>query len=77
MSVGPWQIILIIILVILLFGAGKIPRLAADLAKSIKAFKRGMSEEEGAEKKPPQVTQGTQENVHTIIEATSEDKTSK
>lgn len=44
MSVGPWQILLIIVVVLLLFGAGKIPRLMGDVAKGINAFKRGMKE---------------------------------
>lgn len=51
MSVGPWQILLIIVVVLLLFGAGKIPRLMGDVAKGINAFKRGMKE--GAEDETP------------------------
>lgn len=46
MSIGPWQIILIVLLIVLLFGAGKIPRLAGDVAKGIKTFKKGMSEDD-------------------------------
>jgi sec-independent protein translocase protein TatA len=43
MSIGHWLIVLAIVL--LLFGANKIPRLMGDLAKGIKAFKSGMKEE--------------------------------
>lgn len=46
MSLGIWQIALIILVLVLLFGAGKIPRLMADLAKGIKAFKQGVHDEE-------------------------------
>lgn len=46
MSLGPWQIVLIVVVLILLFGAGKIPRLASDMAKGIKAFKKGMKEDD-------------------------------
>lgn len=46
-SIWHWVIVLVIIL--LLFGAGKIPRLMGDLAKGVKAFKSGLKEEETAE----------------------------
>jgi twin arginine-targeting protein translocase, TatA/E family len=46
MSVGPWQILLILLIILVLFGAGKIPTVMRDLAKGIQAFKKGMREEE-------------------------------
>lgn len=49
MSIGPWQIILILVIVLIIFGAGKLPRVAGDLAKGIKNFKSGMSDEEAKE----------------------------
>lgn len=48
MSIGPWQIILILVIVLIIFGAGKLPRVAGDLAKGIKNFKKGMNEEDQA-----------------------------
>jgi sec-independent protein translocase protein TatA len=45
MSLGPWEIILIAAVVILLFGAGKLPRLMGDLAEGVKAFKKGLKDE--------------------------------
>ncbi len=45
MSIGPWQILLILVLFFVLFGAGKLPRLMGDVAEGIKAFKRGMKDE--------------------------------
>ena len=44
MSIGPWQILLILVIVLLLFGAGKIPRLARDFGAGINAFKKGLKE---------------------------------
>jgi sec-independent protein translocase protein TatA len=44
MSIGPWQIILIVVIVLLLFGAGKIPRLMKDFGTGINAFKKGLKE---------------------------------
>jgi sec-independent protein translocase protein TatA len=54
-SLMHWVVVLAIILI--LFGAGKLPRVMGDFAKGIKAFKAGMKEEETAagETATPQV----------------------
>ena len=41
-----WHWIIVLIIVILLFGKGKIPSLMADMAKGIKSFKTNMAEDE-------------------------------
>ncbi len=43
MSIGFWQIAIVVVLVVLLFGRGKISSLMGDVAKGIKSFKKGMS----------------------------------
>ena len=43
MSIGFWQIAVVVVLVVLLFGRGKISSLMGDVAKGIKSFKKGMS----------------------------------
>jgi sec-independent protein translocase protein TatA len=57
MSLMHWLVVLAIILV--LFGAGKLPRVMGDFAKGIKAFKAGMKEQDEEEAAaavaPPQV----------------------
>ena len=40
MSIGFWQIAIVVILVVLLFGRGKISDLMSDVAKGIKSFKK-------------------------------------
>lgn len=45
MSIGPWQIIIIVLLLVILFGRGKISELMGDVAKGIKSFKKGIAEE--------------------------------
>ena len=45
MGISVWQILLIVLVVILLFGAGRLPRLMGDMAKGIKSFREGMKEE--------------------------------
>lgn len=54
MSIMHWMVVLAIVLV--LFGAGKLPRVMGDFAKGIKAFKSGMKEEDEAAATPAQVT---------------------
>ena len=44
MSIGFWQIAVVVVLVVLLFGRGKISALMGDVAKGIKSFKRGMKD---------------------------------
>ena len=41
-----WHWIIVLIIVLLLFGKGKIPSLMSDMAKGIKSFKKDISEEE-------------------------------
>lgn len=52
MSPGIWQIAIVVILLVLLFGRGKISSLMSDVAKGIKSFKKGMaSDSDDAEPK--------------------------
>ena len=44
MSIGFWQIAIVVVLVVLLFGRGKISGVMGDVAKGIKSFKKGMKD---------------------------------
>ena len=46
MSIGFWQIAIVVVLVVLLFGRGKISGLMGDVAKGIKSFRKGMKDPE-------------------------------
>jgi sec-independent protein translocase protein TatA len=48
-----WHWIVVIAVVLLLFGRGKISELMGDVAQGIKAFKKGMTEDEAAKAEPP------------------------
>jgi sec-independent protein translocase protein TatA len=52
-SLSIWHWLIVIIVVLLLFGRGKIKDLMGDMAEGIKAFKKGMSEDEAAKTEPP------------------------
>ena len=66
MSPSIWQIAIVVILVLLLFGAGRLPRVMGDLAEGIKSFKRGIRDEDSAD-----------ESADDLDDKTSKSKTSK
>ena len=48
---GTWEIILIVLVILLIFGGKKIPELMRGLGKGIRSFKDGMNEKEEKEEK--------------------------
>ena len=46
MGISFWQIAIVVVLVVLLFGRGKISSLMGDVAKGIKSFKKGINDED-------------------------------
>ena len=62
MSIGFWQIALVVILVVLLFGRGKISSLMGDVAKGIKSFKKGMSSDEIEDNAPKNTSENNQDS---------------
>jgi sec-independent protein translocase protein TatA len=46
MSIGIWQVLLILLIVVIIFGAGKLPQMMGDLAKGVKSFKSGLKDDE-------------------------------
>ena len=46
MSIGVWQLVLILVIVLILFGGGKIPRIMSDFGKGIKSFRKEISNKE-------------------------------
>ncbi len=51
MGISLANIIIILVIVLILFGAGKLPKVMGDLGKGIKNFKDGLKEEEKPTKK--------------------------
>ncbi|MBP0439809.1 twin-arginine translocase TatA/TatE family subunit [Tianweitania sediminis] len=48
-SFSIWHWLIVLVVVLLLFGRGKIPELMGDMAKGIKSFKKGMTDDDTAE----------------------------
>lgn len=45
MGISVWQILLVVVLAILLFGRGKISELMGDVAKGIRSFRKGLADD--------------------------------
>ena len=52
MGISFWHIVIVLLVVLPLFGAGKIPRLMKDLGSGITAFKKGLKQDEPAGDQP-------------------------
>lgn len=57
MSIGIWQLVLVLVIVLLIFGAGKLPRVMGDMGKGIRSMREGLKSD-GDEKveSPKQVS---------------------
>ena len=62
MSIGFWQIAIVVILVVLLFGRGKISSLMGDVAKGIKSFKRGMATDSTEDLEPKNISENNKDS---------------
>ena len=62
MSIGIWQIAIVVILVVLLFGRGKISSLMGDVAKGIKSFKKGMASDVTDDTEPKNISDENQDS---------------
>jgi sec-independent protein translocase protein TatA len=78
MSIGFWQIAIVVVLVVLLFGRGKISSLMGDVAKGIKSFKKGMSDNPDQTSSLSSTSEKTSNEESSTSEKTSnEDKDSE
>ena len=66
MSIGIWQIAVVVILVVLLFGRGKISSLMGDVAKGIKSFKKGMASDVTDDSDPKNISENKQDSENKI-----------
>lgn len=46
MSVGLWQLFVILLIILILFGAGRLPKVMSDLGKGMRSFKRSLEEQD-------------------------------
>ncbi|PHZ83690.1 twin-arginine translocase TatA/TatE family subunit [Paremcibacter congregatus] len=74
MGISFWQIAIVVLLFVLLFGRGKISDLMGDVAKGIKSFKKGMSEDV-TDEKPAEDPKVIEQKSETVVEDKNSEKT--
>ena len=74
MSIGIWQVVLILIIVVIIFGAGKIPQVMGDVAKGVKSFKSGLKDDEPPPPPPPPPKPVTVEQIAAADPAAKKDE---
>ena len=47
--IGPWEIGLILVIILIIFGVGKLPQVGGALGKGLRAFRKGQTGEENEE----------------------------
>ncbi|KHL25274.1 hypothetical protein PK98_00525 [Croceibacterium mercuriale] len=72
MSLGPFQILIIALVILVLFGRGRISEMMGDFGKGVKSFKQGLNEED-ARTDPPAAPQRIEGPVPVTRTATSDD----
>jgi len=54
-SIGPFQIMIIAVVILILFGRGRISEMMGDFGKGVKSFRQGLSEEDEAKREPARI----------------------
>ena len=49
---GPWEIGIILVIILIIFGVGKLPQVGSAIGKGLRAFRQGQRGEEDEEEKP-------------------------
>lgn len=75
-SIGPFQIIIIAVVILILFGRGRISEMMGDFGKGVKSFRKGLAEDEEPKKPAAQIahenTSASGPAVEPVDSATSE-----
>ncbi|MCK5641387.1 MAG: twin-arginine translocase TatA/TatE family subunit [Gammaproteobacteria bacterium] len=73
---GPLEIGLVLVIILIVFGVGKLPQVGAAFGKGIRAFKKGQSGEDEEEEKPKKKTKKKKKKVvKKVAEEKTEEKT--
>ena len=76
MNIGPWQLLIVALVILVLFGRGRISEMMGDFGKGIKSFKKGMTDD--ADKPAaPQIPQSAEKSESASATETSSASNSK
>ncbi len=68
MGISPWQLLIILAIVLVLFGAKRLRNVGSDLGAAIKGFRNAMKEDEETEKGGERIEKQRQESASRVIE---------
>lgn len=71
-SIGPFQIIIIAVVILILFGRGRISEMMGDFGKGVKSFRKGLAEDEEPKKPAAQIVHENQQTADPVESANSE-----
>lgn len=74
MSIGIGELLLILVIVFVLFGAGKLPQVMNDIGKGIKGLKKGLKDEEKILKNEEKILENKSETTLNKMEISSINK---
>ena len=60
---GPWEIALIVLVILIVFGVGKLPQVGGAIGKGLRAFKKGQSGEDVEEEKSAPAKKNTRKRA--------------
>ncbi len=58
-KIGPWEIAFVLIIILIVFGVGKLPQVGGAIGKGIRAFKKGQMDEDEKKGSPSEKTEDT------------------
>lgn len=73
-GIGVWQIVILAIVVLVLFGRGRISEMMGDFGKGIKSFKQGMNEGDEADSQDAPRIEGPSENAKSAPQGVQDPK---
>lgn len=73
-GISIWQLLIVVVIVVLLFGTKKLSSLGSDLGASIKGFKKAMGDEDDKKEKPGQDADFTAQSITDKQESAKKDE---
>lgn len=70
-GISIWQLLIVLVIVILLFGTKKLKNIGGDLGEAVKGFKKGIKDED----KPEEITEEKSESTSEKVESKETEET--
>ena len=74
MNIGPFQILIIALVILVLFGRGRISEMMGDFGKGVKSFRKGLNDDDEATAKPSPRSEGPSHEAKPASQAAADPK---